>query len=578
MIIMGLKRSQRRERRGYMRLGTTAALLAALGCGDLLDEHLTQLFEHLEQEHGEQPPHGALALVQTAPANGSTEVDPETSFTLRFSRSVKDAELSVLDVTRGSAPVAGSVSISGHEVTFTPSEPLALAGEYTLRFLGNVRAHNGARWTEAIELAFETRDGAWGAPQNVTLDGNTPELAFGEQGTAVAIWQVPAGEQSARVALAELEPDGQWQQFPLSGTSGGPYSVPVELTAGDGAFELLWHSVGHLHGAVYRRGGELGAVVDSLPRGANPPGDGAIAGGHTWFTVNEFDVSITLSHTSDGTSWTPLPNLYSEENVAVLAGPRITTDAAGNARVFWITDLGLHVSTFTNGGELASWTPPELLLKRDTSFSAGSFEAEGSALGHSVLVWQEQLAASEPPTSRLRVVSMAPDGSVDEALPDPLDGLENAFSPALAVSARGSALTAWVASAGTESGGEAPARIGATHREADGATWSAPVALSTPAGVRARAPTLALDPDGNGHAVWLETDASGAAQVVTARFSQASGTFGDPRAISDTASPTYTPNPEELGHSDPRVAVAADGRALALWVGEDGGIWAARFE
>lgn len=576
-------------------MAAASAVLALLGCGDLLEHealrHLwpgghgsgDELGGHGHGGHRTQRP---LTLVDIDPADLSSGVDTGAAFTLTFSAALDPASsLTAFDVTRGSA-LPGSVAVQGRAITFTPARALALDAAYTLRFDGDVRALRGAEWESDVEVSFQTRGGAWGSPERVAIAGDSPEVAMGADGTAVLIWEVPAAQVAARVALAEHTFDAGWQAFPISGTTGGPFSVPVRVVAGDGAFMLLWHSIGILRNAVYRPGGDLGTIDSSFSRGANHDGDGALAGGHGWVSVNEFNILVTLRHTTDGTTWESLPNVYLDETVLVQGGPRIVTDAAGNAKAFWITDAGLLVSTFTSGSPPDAWSAPTLLATRDAASDVGAVVAGGSALGDAWIAWEEALEAATATTRSLRLVHLASDGSVDESVPDSLAALGDASSPALAVNAAGDALLSWIetsstitdagaADAGAANDDTAHAR--AAFRSAGAAAWSPSLPLSSTAGAQARAPAVALDPSGNGHAVWLEAVASGAAQLIAARFEPATGELEGTAPISGAATPVFAP-PQGNVHTDPRVVVDDSGRAIAIWVGNDGAIWSARFE
>jgi hypothetical protein len=88
-----------------------------------------------------------------------------------------------------------------------------------------------------------------------------------------------------------------------------------------------------------------------------------------------------------------------------------------------------------------------------------------------------------------------------------------------------------------------------------------------------------MDAVGNGHAVWVEVDSLGGAQVHAARFAREQSQLQDLGAISGTTpvSSVATFGGPTVGYN-PRVVVDAAGRALAVWVGPGGGIWSARFE
>jgi hypothetical protein len=96
----------------------------------------------------------------------------------------------------------------------------------------------------------------------------------------------------------------------------------------------------------------------------------------------------------------------------------------------------------------------------------------------------------------------------------------------------------------------------------------------------AQPPVIALDRAGNGHVAWVETDDVGGARLFAARFLQEAAAFAPAVALSGTTPVAPTPT---LGRTDnpglnPRISVDPQGRAIAVWVGPAGGVWAARFE
>lgn len=47
--------------------------------------------------------------------------------------------------------------------------------------------------------------------------------------------------------------------------------------------------------------------------------------------------------------------------MCLTAGPRLLTDAAGNARIFWAQNTGVFASRFASGGEPTDWTEPRAI-------------------------------------------------------------------------------------------------------------------------------------------------------------------------------------------------------------------------
>lgn len=580
---------------GYM-----GALSLLCGCTAGLDfEGWRDVF----QEHGQGHSSGGAACrsggrhepltpLGVEPREASVDVEPYASVSIAFSAPLDPESVSLAEIElvgAGSVPVPGNVAVKACGITFTPSERLVLDTTYTLRLDGSVRGRRGSEWTGAVETGFRTRDGVWSEAEKVATSGDTPQLAAGPDGSAVLAWQVPAERAaSASVALAQYTPSEHWQALPISGTSGGPYSIPRAVAVdGEGDIELLWFNTGEVYAAVYRLGEGLGEATSRDYHAATTDGDGALAGGLAWAATNAFD-GIVLKYTTDGSSWSE-QTLFGRdvEGGPRPEGPRLTADSSGNARAFWTMEAALYLSSHGNGDDPSSWSPPQAILALDPGYGMTEVFGLGfpladaeSDLGHSLLAWQEdERSSADPPgggASRLRIVQVAPDGSVDAAQPEPLGSLGNAFTPALAMSSGGDALLSWVASEGTADDADAPSSAWIASRSAGAAEWSTSLLLSGSEGARARSPAVAIDPSGNGHAVWLEIGASGDAQLRAARFSREGGELSASSVISGTAAPA--PVSPEFGGNAPRVVVDAGGRAIAVWAGADGGIWSARFE
>ncbi|HSB62117.1 MAG TPA: hypothetical protein VLI67_10380 [Vicinamibacteria bacterium] len=183
-------------------------------------------------------------------------------------------------------------------------------------------------------------------------------------------------------------------------------------------------------------------------------------------------------------------------------------------------------------------------------------DAAMDASGNAVAVWHQ-----DAPEGRSRVwAARQPRGGPWEA-PVALDPGEAEFArfPRVAVDPAGNAVAVWSRIEGS------PAVW--ASRFLAGRGWSPPERL-TAAGEPGWFPDLALDPGGDGIVVW-QSDRPTGVTIRAARW--AGGHWESPRTI-------QRPLPETGG--SPRVAVAADGTAVAVWHELQAGtfrIWANRF-
>jgi hypothetical protein len=448
-----------------------------------------------------------------------------------------------------------------------------------LRLVRGARDRSGDEWSGPLESSFRTRDGFWQPPQNLAAAGDTPELALDDAGNAVAIYeQSSSSDGSARLGMARFTPAAGWQALPpVPSTSGGPYCFAQGVSAGpDGWFQLIWHNFDQMYSARYR---DAEGVVGVIAAGDGDRGDGLLLGTQTWFSVAApFGVTVMVS--DDGADWSAPEQLYITDDGTFDAGPALYADLAGNVNVLWIAESSVLRSTRSAAGV---WSAPSPLSTWSTNIQVASLTRASSARGHIVLAWEQSDPSNEASlggVARLGILWRDPDGETSEASPDRTETpLGNSYSPAVAMNARGDALLAWIASTGAAEDADAPARNWASFRLSTASSWSAPLPLSPAGQGRARPPALGVDVVGNGHAVWVEVDALGGAQVHAARFSQEQSQFVDLGVISGNTpvSVVATRGGPAVGFN-PRVVVDAWGRALAVWVGPGGGIWSARFE
>jgi hypothetical protein len=138
---------------------------------------------------------------------------------------------------------------------------------------------------------------------------------------------------------------------------------------------------------------------------------------------------------------------------------------------------------------------------------------------------------------------------------------QDADSPRVAVDATGDALVVWSRPDGTGPfGGDGCVRIQARTRSAGGVLG--PVLTLSPPGQNAFEFDVAVDADGDAVAIWNRSDGSSASccRRIQARSLSAGGALGPVQVLTASGQ-----------HADsPRVAVDADGDAVAVWTRSDG--------
>jgi hypothetical protein len=530
------------------------------------------------------PPKTPLILVGVQPPPPSAlGVPVDTPLSLTFSTDVDPASASLLTIElsrSGSLPISGAIVVEGPRVRFVPSEPLLLTSEYSWHYEGALRSTAGAEWTGSADAHFQTRAGQWGAPENLASSGDTPRVAVDGAGNALAIWSetgIAAGGQ-ASLGIRRLTSEGVWQTLPTPATC-GPLCTP-DLVAGgdDGAFEMVWFAVDRLYARRFHPDAGFGATQSILARSGPPAAAGVVADGQLWMAADEAP-GITVSRSTGSTPWVRT-NVFISDDRHGTAGPVIVVDGPERARVFWLESSQLSASTLSEG----SWSSPQFVPNVRGDFTPGGFSGAGVASGNALLAWEEDRPSAEDPSvlsSFLGVTMMGSNGAILEedgpTLPEGTAG--NPASPAVAMNPGAEALLTWRQSAGDPNDASIDATLWAAFHPATQSGWSAPVQLPVESDGLARPPAVGIDPGGNGHVLWVSVDGAGNASVLTARFRKESGTFGAPEVISGAApaAPGLTRGPRS-GNDNCQLAVDGHGRALAIWAGPDGGIWAARFE
>lgn len=216
-------------------------------------------------------------------------------------------------------------------------------------------------------------------------------------------------------------------------------------------------------------------------------------------------------------------------------------------------------------GQQAGWGPAAVIPGTSTIGDAFAPEVAMDARGSAIVVWQ----ASQVGADALMAARQAPDGAWHEAVA--VDTPVGAFvgSQRVAMDATGNAVAVWSRSASYPT-------VWAS-RFSPGTGWSPPERLTSASDqgpfpqFQGSFPQLAVDPTGNGLAVWQSTRLSFPRDWTIWASRLTEGQWEPAQAIQ---SPLL-----ELGGS-PAVAVSADGTGLAVWNERHGGvpgIWANRF-
>jgi len=283
--------------------------------------------------------------------------------------------------------------------------------------------------------------------------------------------------------------------------------------------------------------------------------------------------------------------------------PEIAIDPAGKAVVVWTRPDGFWSRRWVPG---SSWLAAERIPSASDTLPTAAVGIDGG--GNAVAVWSQFLVGEINVFSNRCAPGL---GWGDSERID--DDVGEALPPQVSVNADGSAVAVWAQFDGTRDG------VWSARYTVDSG-WDDPQRIESNTAIEASGPQIAVDPSGNAVAVWAHRDGlydiwsnlstptgvwrTNARVVETADEGNASGPSigmddqGNAIAVwhqSDRGQETiwsarYTPpvwgiaeridKNKEGDASDPHVAVAQDGSALAVWVQFDGAkqqVWSARY-
>jgi len=309
----------------------------------------------------------------------------------------------------------------------------------------------------------------------------------------------------------------------------------------------------------------------------------AVSHGHAWVMTTSlllFGV-FGAEYRTGGAGWRPFRQIYPpgtvdggfnaftpDGSLAPRGGAfNVVMDDAGRAAAVWTASQPEGPFLVDLRYSSGTWSDPEPIELLASDATVGSLGLAGAPDGHALAIWAEDHTTTPAPT--LKVSSLSPGGTWTtpaEPWSAPVAGTPSL--PRVTTGASGRAMAVWLQTGGAALDGGAVSRIWGSTLAAGATGWSAPEAVSSHAVMLAGADgpiVVGSDDTGNGLATWI--DISSTPAVKSARFVAGTG-WTENGAISGTSPPTM-----QL-----QIAVDPWGRALAVWPGSMGDIWAARFE
>jgi hypothetical protein len=238
--------------------------------------------------------------------------------------------------------------------------------------------------------------------------------------------------------------------------------------------------------------------------------------------------------------------------------PRVAVDPSGNALAVWVQSDNTQNSIWANRYTPDGGWEIAELIERDDAGAASPARVVIDPRGNALAVWVQVDGSRNIWANRYTPI----DGWL---VAQRIDGNNpnNGLGPQLAIDPDGNALAVWVQVEGT-----------AIHiwsnRYTPGGGWRVPERIEENNAGTPQGPQVAIGPSGNALAVWAQDDGGGFNVVWSNRYTSTDGWETPERIDGNTSSEA----------SIPQVAIDSNGNALAVWLQSDNAgnrIWANRY-
>lgn len=302
--------------------------------------------------------------------------------------------------------------------------------------------------------------------------------------------------------------------------------------------------------------------------------------------------------------------LRETDNAGTATAPKIATDKNGNAMAVWQQSDGVRNNIWASYYSVGSGWGAAVKIETDDAFDATNPQLTMNAAGNVVAVWQQKETAA----SFINIWSNHYEPAVGWAGAEKIEfqDIGDATNPDVAIDPAGNAIAVWqsfdgsyetiyavryLAGTGWQTATNIDTNIGAANkpkiamdgsgnaiavwyqvisvynsiqssRYTSGGGWSVDATISS-AAYDALDPQIAIDGNGNAHAIWYEFD--GTRNNILANYYIAGGSWQTPTLVEyDNAG----------NAASPQIAIDATNNAMAVWVQSDGSLnntWANQY-
>jgi len=406
----------------------------------------------------------------------------------------------------------------------------------------------------------------WTSPRMVYTGGTetayAPQIAVDPSGNGVAVWQVWDGFQwniwANRYAVGADWGTGEIIQA-LSGDAGFP-RVAVDSS---GNAVAVWQQHDGVRSNINANRYVVGTgwgIAETIEMddtaGAYTPSVAVDSGGNAtavWVHDDGTRYNIYSNRYLVGTGWGTAELIEADTGNA--ATPEVAVDSSGNAIAVWGQLAGTPYNIYANRYVVGTGWETAELIETDTG-NAEYPQVAVDLSGNAVAVWWQSDGTRDNIWANRYVVGTG--WGTAELIET--DDTGPAREPQVAVDPSGNAVTVWMQDDGTFFNIYA-------NRFVVGTGWGAAELVEAETGYAAY-PQLAVDPSGNAVAVWYQDEGT-RNNIWANRYVVGTG-WGTAEIVEFDTGDVFSPH----------IAINPNGNGMAVWTQVDsvgGGIWASRF-